>query len=85
MQCDSESSVPDWIIEYPRTQAVFDELRIDCSCGGRSLRFLCEQRGIDPDVVVAALHRAITIHESLDMKASTVSKKYFAKGTINGH
>lgn len=60
--CDADSSVPDWIVEYPETQPVFDEFRIDCSCGGRSLKFICLQQGLEPDTVLSAVCRAIAQH-----------------------
>lgn len=31
MDCDLDTTVPDWIIEHPQVQAVFDELGIDTS------------------------------------------------------
>ncbi len=64
MECDSESTVPEWLIEYPETFPVFSELGLDCTCGGRSLRFLCEQNEMDADFVVAALLKAIANHAS---------------------
>jgi regulator of cell morphogenesis and NO signaling len=57
--CDLETSVPDWVIEHPETLAVFQELGIDYSCGGKSLEFACGQRGLDVSSVLAELHRRI--------------------------
>lgn len=45
---DLESSVPDWIIEYPHIQPLFESLDIDYSCGGKSLEVACLERGLDP-------------------------------------
>jgi iron-sulfur cluster repair protein YtfE (RIC family) len=53
--CDLDSSVPDWVIEYPETLAVFQELGIDTSCGGKSLRFLCRQKALDEEAVLKRL------------------------------
>lgn len=53
--CDLDTSVPDWIIEHPATTAVFRELGIDDSCGGKSLAYACRQRGLDPQTVLARL------------------------------
>ena len=50
-----EVSVPDWIIEYPKSHAIFDELQIDTSCGGKSLEYACQQRGLDPGFVLQRL------------------------------
>ncbi|MEQ9406192.1 MAG: DUF542 domain-containing protein [Fuerstiella sp.] len=59
MNCDLDDSVPDWIIEHPECAAVFDQLHIDCSCGGRSLEFLCHQQGLAPQSVLQQLQQAI--------------------------
>lgn len=57
--CDLDTSVPDWIIEHPDTLAVFQELRIDYSCGGKSLAYVCGQRGLDAAAVLAMLLRRL--------------------------
>lgn len=59
MNCGLETSIPDWIIEYPETSPVFDELRWDISCGGKSLKYVCEQQGIDPANVLPRLARVV--------------------------
>lgn len=53
--CDFDTPVPDWIIEHPQTLAVFQELGIDYSCGGKSLAYACHQQGLDAQVVLAKL------------------------------
>lgn len=53
--CDLETSVPDWVIDYPETLAVFQELGIDYSCGGKSLGYACRERGLDGEMVLARL------------------------------
>jgi iron-sulfur cluster repair protein YtfE (RIC family) len=53
--CDRDSSVPDWIIEYPESLAVFQELGIDYSCGGKSLEYACRERGHDASTVIARI------------------------------
>lgn len=55
--CDLDTSVPDWIIEHPDTLAVFQELGIDYSCGGKSLAYACGRRGLDAAAVLAMLLR----------------------------
>ncbi len=57
--CDLETSVPDWIIEHPDILNVFQELGIDYSCGGKSLEYACQQRGLDPHAVLARLLQRI--------------------------
>lgn len=57
-RCDLDTSVPDWVIEYPAALAVFEGLGIDCCCGGKSLRYACLERGLDAEVVLARLRRS---------------------------
>jgi len=57
--CSLETSVPDWIIDHPETQAVFQELGIDCCCGGKSLEFACREQSLNVESVLSALHSAI--------------------------
>lgn len=59
LNCDLETSLPDWVIEHPPALAVFDKLGIDYSCGGKSLEFACRERGLDPDTVLAELRRSV--------------------------
>ena len=61
--CDLDTSVPDWIIEHPGTLAVFQELGIDYSCGGKSLGYLCLQRGLDAEAVLARLLHFLEANE----------------------
>lgn len=57
--CSLETSVPDWIIDHPKTLAVFQELGIDYSCGGKSLGFACRERGLQDVIVLSKLHEVI--------------------------
>lgn len=57
--CDLETSVPDWIIEHPETLAVFQELGIDFSCGGKSLVYACQEQRLDEEMVLDRLHQCI--------------------------
>lgn len=54
-----ETSVPDWIIDHPETLAVFQELGIDDSCGGKSLEFACRKQGLNEQLVLSRLCRAV--------------------------
>lgn len=57
--CDLQSSVPDWMIDYPALQPLFDDLGLDASCGGRSLEYECRRRGHDPDRVLQLIRRRL--------------------------
>ena len=61
--CDLDTSVPDWVIEYPETLVVFQELGIDYTCGGKSLAYACLERGLDAKVVLARLSRRVDDEE----------------------
>jgi iron-sulfur cluster repair protein YtfE (RIC family) len=54
-ECDLDTPVPDWVIEHPDTFGVFQELGIDCCCGGKSLEYACRQNGLDAEAVLAKL------------------------------
>ena len=55
MNCNLDSSVPDWIIDHPESAVVFTELEIDTSCAGKSLAYLCQQQGLEPSKVLDRL------------------------------
>ncbi|QDV30307.1 Iron-sulfur cluster repair protein ScdA [Planctopirus ephydatiae] len=55
-ECSPETSVPDWIIDHPETRAVFQELGIDYSCGGKLLELACREEGLLEQHVLAKLH-----------------------------
>lgn len=57
--CSLETSVPDWVIDHPEALAVFQELGIDCSCGGKSLGFACREQGLSEKRVLSKLHEVI--------------------------
>ncbi len=59
MNCDLDTSVPDWMIEHPETTAVFAELELDVACGGKSLRYVCQHRGLSPPAVLSKLLDAV--------------------------
>lgn len=59
MECDLDTSIPDWIIEHPETTAVFGELGLDISCAGKSLTYMCHQQGLSPTAVLARLQAVI--------------------------
>ena len=57
-EVDLESSVPDWLIEYPQALAVLESFGIDYSCGGKSLETACGERGLDPREIVRLVKQA---------------------------
>lgn len=59
MLCDLDASVPDWIIDHPETLRLFREFGIDDSCGGKSLRYVCDQQGMDGKFVLKMLQQKI--------------------------
>lgn len=61
--CDLGTSVPGWIIEHPRTLAVFQESGIDCSCDSKSLGYLCLQLRLDAEAVLARLLRFLEVDQ----------------------
>jgi len=52
---DLDSSLPDWVIECPPALRVFEHIGLDYSCGGKSLEFVCRERGLDPTEVLNEL------------------------------
>lgn len=69
LECDADTSVPDWVIEYPETLAIFDEFGIDSSCGGKSLAFACIQQGIDVETVLLVIRDVIDGRSRPDINA----------------
>ena len=59
MNCDADSSIHDWIIEYPESSTVFRRLGIDISCAGKSLQYVCFQLELNIQDVMKQLHEAI--------------------------
>ena len=49
---DLDGSVPELVVDYPPLLAVFQRLGIEYTCGGKSLRTACCERGLEPDAVV---------------------------------
>ena len=58
-QPDLDTSVSDWVIDYPCTHKIFERLGLDYCCGGRSLGYVCVQHDLDPQQVLAQLRAAI--------------------------
>ena len=62
INCDLDTSVPDWVIEHPETLIIFQTLGIDYSCGGKSLRYACREQGLDGDSVMSDLLRCLDVN-----------------------
>lgn len=62
-ECDLNTSAPDWIIEYPATLSVFQEFGIDYTCGGKSLEYECQQRGLSPALVLSRIENVLACDE----------------------
>jgi regulator of cell morphogenesis and NO signaling len=58
-ECDLDSSVPDWVIEYPPVLQLFQELGIDYCCGGKSLESACREQNLDPQQVLARMRQLL--------------------------
>ncbi len=65
MKCSLDSSVIDWVIEYPEVMKYMEAHGIDCSCGGKSLSYACRQREMDPHQVFANLLEMLQASASL--------------------
>jgi MOSC domain-containing protein YiiM len=73
IECDPNSSVPDWVIEHPETLAIFQELGIDYCCGGKSLEFACRERGLDPVLVLSRIRRKIEVGNPSSVTAAVMA------------
>lgn len=65
-ECDRETSVPDWLIEHPEILPIIQNLGIDYSCGGKSLEYVCENRGLDVNAVMDLFRRTIKANHKAD-------------------
>lgn len=57
---DLETSAHEWVLEHPELAKTLDRLGIDYCCAGKSLRYLCEQRDLAPENVLAELRQLTT-------------------------
>ena len=54
-------AVVDWAIEHAESIAVFEKHGIEYCCGGKSLAWVCEQRGLDSQVILREIKEAIGV------------------------
>jgi len=59
MHCDLDTSIPEWIIDHPETAVIFEQLGLDASCGGKSLKYVATRKGLNPQVVLSKLKQQI--------------------------
>lgn len=59
MEHNLESSVSDWVVDHPETLPTFEQYGVDYSCGGKSLAYACQQRGLDPAWFLGELQKVI--------------------------
>ena len=63
-ECDLETCVTDWVIEYPQALALFRELGIDYCCGGKSLEVACREQRLDVRSVIKTLRQSIEANQN---------------------
>jgi regulator of cell morphogenesis and NO signaling len=56
-----DDPVVDWTIDYPESIAICEKHGIDYCCGGKSLAFVCEQRALDPQMVLREIKEAMSV------------------------
>jgi regulator of cell morphogenesis and NO signaling len=56
-----EDPVADCAIDHPESIAVFEKHGIDYCCGGKSLAYVCEQRGLNPQIVLKEMKEATDV------------------------
>ena len=54
-------AVVDWAIEHVESITVFEKHGIEYGCGGKSLAWVCEERGLDPQNVLREIKEAIGV------------------------
>lgn len=59
VECDLDTSILEWVIEYPVTVSVFDQLGMDYCCGGISLEYACTKQGLDAHLVLSKLRNLL--------------------------
>jgi iron-sulfur cluster repair protein YtfE (RIC family) len=58
VQLTIDDPAVDWVIDCPESIAVFEKHGIDYCCGGKSLGYVCEQQGLDLQMVLAEIIEA---------------------------
>ena len=81
-----DAPVSELVLESSSLAAVFDRYRIDyCCTGERSVRAVCEQRGIDPVKVMTDLELALRRREVQDIDARAISTHELITKVIGRH
>ncbi|MCM2369686.1 hypothetical protein [Aporhodopirellula aestuarii] len=71
MNCNLETTIPDWIIEHPETTGVFNEFNLDISCAGKSLQYVCLQHGLNPAEMLLRVRTVIVEFSSIDADSAS--------------
>jgi len=56
-----DDPVADWAIEHAESIRVFEKHGIDYCCGGKSLDWVCDQRGLNAQMVLTEIKQAIGV------------------------
>jgi regulator of cell morphogenesis and NO signaling len=54
-----DSSVVEWVSEFPLLVRVFEELGIDYHCAGKPLEYACRQQCLDPNEMLSRLRHVV--------------------------
>ena len=52
-EIDLDASVPDLVVDHPQLLRLFQELGVEFTCGGKSLRTACLARDLNPAIVAS--------------------------------
>ena len=75
MQDFSNKTIREIALEMPQTIPVFEDLRIDYCCGGRRpFAEVCQNAGIDPDMLSEKLLSAVAANECFQREKSSASE-----------
>ena len=62
---DTNSTVAQWVSEYPQTARVFEDLQVDFCCGGDTpLAEACGQKQLDSNAILARLTEVVSAAQS---------------------
>ena len=61
LQLTIDDPAVDWAIDHPESIAVFEKHGIDYCCGGKSLAWVCKQRGLDRQMVLREIKEAMSV------------------------
>ena len=59
-----DSSVVEWVIEFPLLVRLFEELGIDYHCAGKSLEYACRQQCLDANETLTRLRHFVAASDA---------------------